>query len=52
MRKVWEALALLVVVVIAANIIIASVTPYLPVLGLIVILVIGIALFRLVILRR
>lgn len=41
LKKAWEAIALLVVLVIVVNIIIVSLTPYFPVVGLTVLLVIA-----------
>lgn len=52
LRKVWEALGLLIVLVIAVNLIIASLKPFLPILGLVVIAIIGGALVKLLFFRQ
>lgn len=40
MRKVWEAIGLLIVLVVAVNLILASLKPLLPILGVIILCII------------
>lgn len=46
LRKVWEALFLLIVLVVAVQLAIASIRPYLPVLGFVLIAIISGTLVR------
>lgn len=52
LKKVWECIALLVVLVVGVQLVLASLQPWLPILGLVVIGIITAALIRLVFFRR
>lgn len=45
--KAWSAVLLLIVMVVALDLIKIAVTPYLPIIGLMVLVAIGFALYRL-----
>lgn len=52
MKKVWEALLLLIIVIVMINIIAASITPYLPLLGLVCVAILGTGFAWLIFSRR
>ncbi|MFM9793286.1 hypothetical protein [Streptomyces turgidiscabies] len=52
LKKVWESIALLVVLVVVVHLALASIQPWLPVLGIVVLGIITAALIRLVFFRK
>jgi hypothetical protein len=51
-KKVWEALFLFVVIMVVANVVVASIRPFMPLLGLMVVLVIIGGLIHVVFIRK
>jgi hypothetical protein len=52
LRKGWEAIALLVVVVVAVQLVVVAIQPFLPILGLVVIGIITGVLVKVFIIKR
>lgn len=46
MKKAWELIALLIVIVVVGNLIAISVQPFLPILGIVVVLIVSGLLVR------
>jgi hypothetical protein len=52
LKKGWEAIALLVLLVVAVNLIMAAIQPFLPTLGVVVLIIIVGAIVKVLITKR